>query len=107
MEISDFNPMHFKPTHRAKLWMSVTLVVILLGVASVYYFVKKTYDVKQSGKQTSAQQEAKASGSASGSTTLPAKPAEQAKQVSDELKSVNLAELQAAVKDIKEIIAAF
>lgn len=105
MELTDFNPMHFKPTHRAKLWMAVTIIVVLVGAASVYYFAKKTYDVKQSGKQTSAQQESEKS--ADEPTALPAEPVQQAKQVSDELKSVNLAELQAAVKDIKEIIAAF
>ncbi|MEK7096035.1 MAG: hypothetical protein AAB896_01975 [Patescibacteria group bacterium] len=98
MDLADFNPTHFKPTHRAKLWMAVTIVVVLLGASSVYYFTKKTYDVKQNEKPTTAQKD---------TTPLPAQPAEQAKQVSEELKSVNLAELQAAVKDIKEILAAF
>lgn len=104
MELADFNPTHFKPTHRAKLWMTATIIVVLLGAISVYYFTKKTYDVKQSGKSTTVQKQVETKKEV---TPLPAKPADQAKQVSDELKSVNLAELQAAVKDIKEIVAAF
>lgn len=95
MKVDDFNPAHFHPTHKAKLWMAVTLVVILVGAAGVYYFVKKTYDIKQQPTTTQ------------NITTLPAEPADKAKQVSEELKSVNLAELQAAVKDIKDILSAF
>ena len=99
MELADLNPTHFKPLHRAKLWMMVTIIVILLGASGVYYFAKKTYDVKQDQKNTTSQQESV--------TKLPAQPAEQAKQVSEELKTVNLAEIKAAVKDIKDIVAAF
>lgn len=99
MDISSFNPTHFHPTHKAKTWMLITIIIILLGAGGVYYFVKKTYDSKQSQtKPTTSQQE---------TTQVAPKPAEQAKQVSEELKAVNLAEIKAAVKDIKDILAAF
>lgn len=100
MDISSFNPTHFHPTHKAKTWMLITVVIILLGAGAVYYFVKKTYDSKHSQtKPTTSQQQQ--------TTQVAAKPAEQAKQVSDELKAVNLAEIKSAVNDIKDILAAF
>lgn len=101
MDISDFNPTHFHPTHKAKTWMLITIIVVVLGAGGVYYFAKKTYDTKQSQTKPSTSQ------SQQETTQVAAKPAEQAKQVSDELKAVDLAEIKAAVKDIKDIVAAF
>lgn len=105
MDMSQFNPTHFHPSHKAKTWMLITIVVIVLGAVGVYYFAKKTYDVKQSqtAPKTSQQETAKTEEK----VAVAAKPAEQAKAVSEELKSVNLAEIQSAVKDIKDILAAF
>ncbi|HCM51720.1 TPA: hypothetical protein DIS56_01120 [Candidatus Saccharibacteria bacterium] len=99
MDISNFNPTHFHPTHKAKTWMLITIIVVAVGAGGVYYFAKKTYDSKQSQtKPTTSQQE---------TTQVATKPAEQAKQVSEELKAVDLAEIKAAIKDIKDIVAAF
>lgn len=98
MDISSFNPTHFHPSHKAKTWLLITIIIIGLGAGGVYYFVKKTYDAKQSQtKPTTSEQ----------TTRVAAKPAEQAKQVADELKAVNLAEIKSAVNDIKDILAAF
>src|SRR3990167_8609534 len=98
MDVSNFNPTHFHPTHKAKLWMLITIIVIAVGAGGVYYFAKKTYDSKQSQAEPTTPQQ---------TTQVASKPAEQAKQVSEELKAVDLAEIKAAIKDIKDIVAAF
>ncbi|OGL35732.1 hypothetical protein A3F65_03610 [Candidatus Saccharibacteria bacterium RIFCSPHIGHO2_12_FULL_47_16b] len=98
MDVSNFNPTHFHPTHKAKLWMLITIIVIAVGAGGVYYFAKKTYDSKQSQAEPTTSQQ---------TTQVASKPAEQAKQVSEELKAVDLAEIKAAIKDIKDIVAAF
>lgn len=90
MEFADFHP-----THKAKLWLLATIVVIVLGVAGTFYYVNKTRQLNKQNQVSQTQQ------------TVDTTAAQQAKVVSDELKNVNLAEVKDAVEDIKSILSAF
>lgn len=83
----------------ARVWMAVTIIVVILAVGAITFFLVKKNQVKEgldTDITTPVEQQ----------TEVQAKPAD-TKSVAKELKSIDLSEIKAAVNELKTTFAAF
>ena len=81
----------------AKLLLLVTVVVVLVAAGLVAYFLLRNKQSTQPQKETSSQQ-----------PTTPAQPSDTSlAKASEELKSIDIKQLKAAVAELKTTLSAF